>query len=111
MNLPRSTTMRLRGLWLSIHKWLGLCLAILIVPISLSGAFLVWDDIANQWLNPGRYQVTSDEAGLAPSAYVAAARAVLQPGERLASLRYPDAGEGGPIQASAVQPPREEGGR
>src|SRR4051812_44845097 len=111
MNLPRSTTMRLRGLWLGIHKWIGLCLAILIVPISLSGAILVWDDAANQWLNPGRYQVTSTAARLAPSFYVAAAQSVLQPGERIASLRYPDAGGGGPIQLIAVQPPREEGGR
>ena len=30
--------------WLSVHKWIGLALAILIIPISLSGAALVWDD-------------------------------------------------------------------
>ena len=103
--------MRLRGLWLSVHKWIGLCLAVLIIPISLSGAILVWDDAANQWLNPGRFQVTSDAARLAPSAYVAAAQGALQPGERIASLRYPDAGEGGPIQLNVVQPPRGDGGR
>ena len=30
--------MKLRGLWLSIHKWTGILLAVLIIPISLTGS-------------------------------------------------------------------------
>ncbi|HTS42402.1 MAG TPA: PepSY domain-containing protein [Xanthobacteraceae bacterium] len=35
---------RMRRLWLNIHLWIGLGLAVLLVPISLSGALLVWHD-------------------------------------------------------------------
>ena len=38
---------RLRRAWFQVHKWLGIALAILIIPISLSGAALVWHD----WLD------------------------------------------------------------
>src|SRR6185436_16700908 len=98
-----TTTLRLRGLWLQVHKWIGLCLAVLILPISVSGAALVWHDDLDQMLNPGRYAVTGGEAVLAPSAYAAAARGALGPGEQLLSLRYSD--EGGPIVASAAAAP------
>jgi uncharacterized iron-regulated membrane protein len=101
--------MRLRGLWLSVHKWIGLCLAVLIVPLVLSGSALVWHDAIDETLNPQRY-VVSGAPALGPGAYAAAAQAALGPNERLASLRYPDAGESGPIVAAAVQPPREGAG-
>jgi len=35
---------RMRRVWLNIHLWIGLGLAVLLVPISLSGALLVWHD-------------------------------------------------------------------
>jgi len=53
-----TTTLRLRGYWLQVHKWIGLILAVLILPISVSGAALVWHDDLDQMLNPGRYAVT-----------------------------------------------------
>ena len=56
--MPRSTTLRLRGLWFQVHKWIGLSLAILIIPISLSGAALVWHDWLDETINPQRYAVT-----------------------------------------------------
>jgi uncharacterized iron-regulated membrane protein len=108
--MPRSATLRLRGLWFSIHKWIGLGLAILIVPIALSGAILVWHDWADETLNPQRYAVSAAAPALGPGAYAAAARAALEPGERIAAIRYPDAGESGPIVVTAVQPPRDEAG-
>lgn len=106
--MAQSTTMRLRGLWLQIHKWIGLSLAILIIPISVSGAALVWHDALDEMLNPQRYAVTAGEARLSPSAYAAAAQAALGPGERIASIRYPEGGEG-PVLITAVQPQRGEG--
>jgi uncharacterized iron-regulated membrane protein len=105
-----TTTLRLRGYWFQVHKWIGLCLAVLIIPISISGAALVWHDGLDQILNPGRYAVTGAEPVLAPSAYATAARGALAPGETLLSLRY---SEEGPIVATAVTARRGggEGGR
>jgi uncharacterized iron-regulated membrane protein len=102
--------MRLRGLWLSVHKWIGLLLAVLIIPISLTGSALVWHDWLDETVNPQRYAVSSNEARLAPSAYAAAAQAALAPGEQVATIRYPEH-EGGPITVSATRPPQPGEGR
>ena len=102
--MARSTNMRLRGLWLSVHKWIGILLAILIVPISLTGSALVWHDWLDETLNPHRYAV-SGPAALGPSAYAAAARRALGPGERVMSVRYPEHGSG-PVLVQAARPPR-----
>ena len=84
---------KLRNLWFSVHKWIGLLLAILIIPLSISGAVLVYHDWLDEALNPGRYAV-SGAATLPPSRYVEAVRSEMAPGERIASLRYPEHGEG-----------------
>ena len=105
--MGQSRILRLRGLWFSLHKWIGLGLAILIIPIALSGAILVWHDWFDETLNPQRYEVTSGTPALAPSTYAASARAALGPGERIASIRYPEAGESGPVLVTAVLPARE----
>jgi uncharacterized iron-regulated membrane protein len=94
--------MRLRGLWFQIHKWIGLTLAILIIPISISGAALVWHDWLDETIHPERYAATG-EAALGPTAYAAAARAALAPGDRIASIRYPEHGRG-PVIVAAVRP-------
>jgi uncharacterized iron-regulated membrane protein len=109
--VAQSSTMRLRGLWFSIHKYIGLCLFILIIPIAVSGAVLVWHDWFDEVLNPQRYAVTTGTPALGPAAYAASAQAALGPGERVASIRYPDADEGGPITVSAVQPLRDGASR
>lgn len=102
--MARSTNLRLRALWLQVHKWIGLLLAALIIPISISGAALVWHDGLDEALNPGRYAVKSGTPALTPSAYAEAARNALAPGEAILSIRYPE-GEG-PILATAARPPR-----
>jgi uncharacterized iron-regulated membrane protein len=102
--VSRSSTLRLRSLWFQAHKWIGLLLAVLIIPLSLSGAALVWHDGLDETLKPQRYSVKSSEPALAPSAYAAAAQAALAPREAIASIRYPEGK--GPILVTAVQPPR-----
>ena len=92
------TTLALRRAWFQVHKWLGLTLAILIIPLSLSGAALVWDEPLDRLANPARYAVSGDRL-LAPDAYVAAAKAVLKPGQRVAQLTLPDAD--GPVVVAA----------
>jgi uncharacterized iron-regulated membrane protein len=89
----------LRNLWFSVHKWIGLLLAILIIPLSLSGSALVWHDWLDAQVKPTRYAVTGP-AALPPSRYIAAAEDVLAPGERIASLRYPEGA--GPVVVTAA---------
>ena len=102
-----STTLRLRKIWFQLHKWIGIALAILIIPISLTGSALVWHDWLDETLNPER--TTSARATLAPSAYEAAARRLISPGESLVSIALPD-GEGA-VVATASRPPAAGGGR
>lgn len=98
---------RLRAAWLQVHKWIGLALAILIIPISLTGSALVWHDWLDAKLEPQRHQVTAP-ATLPASAYAEAAAKALQPGETLSGLRF-DA-DGSPVVATATKV-AEGGGR
>lgn len=92
---------RLRRWWFQVHKWIGIGLAVLIVPLSLSGAALVWHGALDQALNPGRYAISG--AGLLPiDAYVAAATPRLAPGERIAQVTLP--ADGGPVIVAAAGP-------
>ena len=100
-----ASKIRLRSLWFSVHKWIGILLAILIIPISLSGAALVWHDWLDETLNPERV-VESGPAQLPYDSYVAAARTQLLPEDRIASIALPD-GQGAVVVAAARAP---EGG-
>jgi uncharacterized iron-regulated membrane protein len=107
--VAQSTVVRLRTIWFQIHKWIGLLLALLIIPISVTGSALVWHDWLDETLNPQRYEVKGSEPALPASAYAAAARSALGPDERVASIRYPEGGHG-PIMVSAVRAGRGGGG-
>jgi uncharacterized iron-regulated membrane protein len=98
---------RLRRLWFQLHKWLGLTLAVLIIPISLTGAASVWHDWLDGALNPKR-EVHAAPA-LAPVAYAAAAKTFAAPDERVLSIGFPH--EGGPVVATLTKPTPPGGGR
>lgn len=102
-----SSTLRLRRFWFQLHKWLGLLLAALVVPISLTGAALVWHDWLELKLNPERGVSAPVIHG--PGFYAAAAQRHLAPAERLLSLTFPDGT--GAVQASAARPASPGGGR
>jgi len=102
-----ASTQQLRRLWFQVHKWIGLLLAILVIPISLTGAALVWHDALDGALNPERR--AEGRPALTPSEYGERARALAAPGEKLHSLTFPD-GEGA-VVAMLVRPPAPGGGR
>lgn len=91
---------RLRSLWFQVHKWLGIALAILIIPLSLSGAALVWHDWLDEQVHPQRY-AAEGAATLPASVYVANALKLAQPGERISTLIFP--GESGSVQANLTK--------
>lgn len=93
----------LRNFWFQLHKWIGLILAILIIPICITGSALVWHDGLEKMLHPERFAITGEQAVLEPAAYADAAKAALAPGERLVSLRF---AEGEPVMAAAAQAPK-----
>ncbi|HEY0086134.1 MAG TPA: PepSY-associated TM helix domain-containing protein [Allosphingosinicella sp.] len=97
----------LRRLWFQVHKWLGLTLAILIIPISLTGSALVWHDWLDGVLNPQR-EVNAPPA-LTPAAYAAAAAKLAAPDERLLSIGFPH--ENGAVVATLTKPAPPGGGR
>jgi uncharacterized iron-regulated membrane protein len=88
----------MRRAWFQVHKWIGLILAILIIPLSLSGAALVWHDALDRIVDPARYAVTGKTV-LSPDSYVASARAALKHGERIATLTMPE--DSGPVIVAA----------
>jgi uncharacterized iron-regulated membrane protein len=98
---------RLRSAWFQIHKWFGIVLAILIIPISLTGSALVWHDWLDEQVNPQRYPAAG-VAALPASDYAASAATLIQPGERIASIVFPD--DKGSVQATLTKP-AEGGGR
>ena len=93
------TKVKWRRTWFSVHKWIGLVLAILVIPLSLSGAALVYDEALDHAVNPARHAV-SGTARLDADAYAAAARARLKPGERIAQLTWPEGD--GPVMVAAA---------
>lgn len=103
------TKIGLRKFWFQVHKWIGLILAILIIPLCVTGAALVWDEALDHGVNPQRYAVSGEQT-LDPQRYVDAARTVLMPGDRIQSITMP--GGDGPVivAASPAAKGRPQGG-
>jgi len=88
----------LRRFWLNVHLWLGVALAILTVPIAISGALLVYHDELDALLHPARYAITGSQISQPASAYLDAARKALGNGTSPTLVRFD---EGGPVVVSA----------
>lgn len=109
--MTESRTAKLRRLWLNVHLWLGVGLALLLIPISVSGGLLVFHDELDAILNPKRYAVTGAEVAQPASTYLArAAEAVAgEPGNFVTTgLRYPDE-PGAPVRVMARPQVRGDG--
>jgi uncharacterized iron-regulated membrane protein len=96
------TKIEMRNAWFQVHKWIGLILAILIIPICISGSALVWNDALDRLVNPARY-ATSGTGVLAAPMYAAAAERALPAGAAIASLKMPEEA-GAPVVVSATVP-------
>lgn len=101
----RKKRLKLRELWLQIHKWLGLSLLPLIIPIALTGSALVWHDWLDESLNPVRH--STKRATRSPDFYAGAATKILAKGEKIVSIAYPESE--GSILVTAARPPVKEG--
>lgn len=99
--MAQATKKQLRATWLQVHKWIGLALAILIIPISLTGSALVWHDWLDARLEPQRH-ANYGEASLPPTAYAEAARQVIGADERISAIRFE--GDGKPVMVTATRP-------
>jgi uncharacterized iron-regulated membrane protein len=107
---PTARSSRLRRILVNIHLCIGLGIAVLIVPISLSGAVLVWHEQIEAFVNPDRYAVTQG-AAQPPAALLASARASLGDGFALTAVRMPE-GAGQPATVTARELRRgDRGGR
>lgn len=95
------SAVRLRSLWFQLHKWAGISLAILIIPIALSGAALVWHDWLDEQINPQRFPAAGG-AALPPSTYVENAARLAEPGERVSQIKMPV--EVGAVQVTLMKP-------
>jgi len=101
----------LRRLWLNVHLWIGVGLAVLLIPVSISGGLLVWHDEIDTLINPQRYAVTGPQVALPASAYMAkAGEAVAKDpaGLQPLMLRYPE--PGWPVRVMARGQSRDGGG-
>ena len=101
VSMMSPTAVRLRSLWFQVHKWLGITLAILVIPISLTGAALVWHDWLDEKINPQRFpEVTAPL--LEPSVYAAAGAKLALAGERVTTIRLPESK--GAVQVVLTKP-------
>jgi uncharacterized iron-regulated membrane protein len=99
------TKVQLRNAWFQIHKWVGILLALVLIPLSFTGSMLVWDDALDRMLEPSHY-TASGPAALPAPAYVEIARRALPAGSLIQSARI---GEG-PVMITAL-PPKPSGMR
>jgi len=96
--MPRPLTARLRRLWLDAHLWVGVGLMVVLIPLGLTGAALVWRSGLDHALYPERYAVSGPQAALTPAAYAAAAQAAFGGRAVLTQVRLPQA-PGDPVVA------------
>jgi uncharacterized iron-regulated membrane protein len=101
--MAASKTLKLRRIWLQIHKWIGILLTVLLIPLGLSGSALVWDEQLNGLLYPQRHVASEGRPQDLPSLYIEKAKTQLGPDDRIALLQF--GADGAPILIGAVRVP------
>ncbi len=85
-----------------LHRWIGIGLLVLLVPIAVSGALLVYHDEFDALVNPKRWTVSGPQLALSPAQYIAAASAVVAANETVTGVRFPRSA-GAPVVVLARQ--------
>ena len=80
-----ATKASLRQLWFQLHKWIGIILAIVLIPLSLTGSLLVWDAPLDRALHPTRHAVTGPVA-LSAATHLSTTKTALPAGAHVARL-------------------------
>ncbi|MGH6769401.1 MAG: PepSY-associated TM helix domain-containing protein [Xanthobacteraceae bacterium] len=106
--MPRPV--RLRRMWWTVHRWIGIGLMILLVPISISGALLVYKDELDALINAKRWTVTGPALALSNAQYIASASRTLSANEQIIAIRYPRE-VGHPLQVVVLQQPEPGSGQ
>lgn len=91
---------RVRRLWLTIHRWLGLALLVPMAVLGVTGSAQVWPEETEALLNPQREVAASADPAAVTPAHVAAARAALAEYGAMTQLTIGEVGE--PLVASSV---------
>lgn len=94
--MTRSLLGRLRRFWMDVHLWIGVGLFVLLVPLGLSGSWLVFHDSFDKWTHPARYAVSRSAEAVPASALLDAAKAAFGQKATPAQLRMPEH-DGDPI--------------
>lgn len=84
-----SLAANLRKAWFQIHLWLGVALAVLVVPLGLSGSALVFSQELGRMVSPQRYAVSGQPAALPVSAYLERAQAAMGDRAKAFEVRLP----------------------
>ena len=101
--MARASKITRNVLW-TIHRWIGVGLVVLLVPVAVSGGLLVFQDEFDAVLNPARY-ATTGSAVMQPTVYLASASKALG-GAQASSVRFPE-DAGAPIIVQARTAPAE----
>jgi uncharacterized iron-regulated membrane protein len=88
----RRLFMRSRRVVVKVHRWLSIALLAWIAIVSLTGSWLVFHNVFEGWLNPGRYDSTPGDVG--PQAAVDAAEAAAGGDAETTFLTLPNNGRG-----------------
>jgi uncharacterized iron-regulated membrane protein len=75
----------MRPLWVKVHRWLGLSVALFFGTAALTGAALVYENELDEWINGGIYDTTPGDVG----AEVVFARIARDVPGTLVRLRWP----------------------
>ena len=78
-----------RKAWFQVHLWLGVGLAVLVIPLGLSGSALVFSQELGRIISPQRYAVSGKPATLPASLYLAKAQAAMGDRAKAFEVRLP----------------------
>ncbi len=84
-------------MWRRLHRWIGLSLAVALVPIAVTGSLLVWREHVDALLSPELFAVSASEMRQPLARYLDAAATQTGAEYAAVALRFPQA-DGWPVR-------------